>query len=227
MSAIKSTESTQTSSIQKFQPGNHPPGREKSAWRVMRRRCLDPNFKDFPRYGGAGIRVCPQWIASFPQFLADVGTSPTREHWLCRLDTLGHYMPDNVIWSTRDEQQRRRQFCQIVTIKGKAMTAAEAGRLEGMPTRNTVIRRWKEGFSPAQPRGMKLYARSMWITYQGETLPVPAWAKRLGLPHSRLWSRIKRGMPLDQAMTPTRYRTRPGTTNKSPTASASTERNSK
>ena len=99
--------------------------REKSAWRVMRRRCLEVNFKDYPRYGGAGIQVCPQWH-SFDQFIKDMGPVPSTDSWLGRRDTAGHYVPENVIWTTHDEQVRRRQFCRIVTILDQVMTAAEA-----------------------------------------------------------------------------------------------------
>jgi hypothetical protein len=175
--------------------------REASAWRVMRRRCLELKFKDYPLYGGAGIKICPQW-QSFDQFIADMGPAPSPAHWLGRRDTAGHYTPENVIWTTQPEQERRRQFCRMVTIRDKTMTAAEAGRLPGLPSRNSVLHRVAGGFSLEAPKLAKLYRASTWITHQGETLPLPEWARRIGLPRHRLWQRIKRGMPVEKALTP-------------------------
>ena len=180
--------------------------RARNAWRVMKRRCSDPGFKDYPRYGGAGIRICPQWLASFDQFLNDVGLPPTPLHWLGRRDTSGHYQPGNVIWTDRDPQMRRRQFCRRVIVHGELMTAAEAARLPDQPTRNSVLRRWDAGLSLEKPKLPKIYRRSMWITYQGETLPLPEWARRIGLPSQVLWKRVKGGMPIERAMTPGRLR---------------------
>ena len=178
--------------------------REASAWRVMHRRCREMKFKDYPRYGGAGIKVCPQW-QSFDRFISDVGPAPSPAHWLGRSDTAGHYTPENVIWTTQPEQVRRRQFCRMVTIRDKTMTAAEAGRLPSLPSRNSVLHRVAGGFSLEAPKLAKLYRASIWLTHQGETLPLPEWARRMGLSRSLLWRRIKSGMPIAKAMTPARF----------------------
>lgn len=190
--------------------------RARNAWRVMRRRCLEPAFRDFPRYGGAGIRICPQWLASFEQFLADVGLPPSPKHWLGRKDTSKHYTPENCLWTEPTQQKQRRQFCRKVMAQGKTLTAAEVARLPGQPTRNTVVRRWEAGFSLEHPKRAKLYKRSMWLTYQGETLPLPEWARRHGLPNSLVWNRIKRGMPPSEAFSPPMRQIRPGTTSSKP-----------
>lgn len=179
--------------------------RAKRAWRVMKRRCLEPGFKDFPRYGGSGILIAPQWLASFEQFLSDAGLPPTLDHWLGRLDTAAHYVPGNVVWTLRTPQMNRRKYCRKVIVQGQAITPAQAARQSGQPTRNTVLRRWEAGFSLEHPMLAKLYRRSLWLTYQGQTLPLPDWARRIGLPHGTLYQRIRKGMPLERAMTTQRY----------------------
>lgn len=30
-------------------------------WKNMRQRCNNPKRKDYPRYGGRGISICPEW----------------------------------------------------------------------------------------------------------------------------------------------------------------------
>lgn len=179
--------------------------RARAAWYAMRKRCLNPKNHAWPRYGGAGIVICPQW-GTFAQFLADMGPPPTPTAWLGRKDVKSHYTPANCVWTTPPEQQRRRAFCHRVPLKdGQVLTAAEVARLPGMPSFWGVRNRHQRGFglSPDQPR--KLYRTSTWIHWQGETLPSPEWARRLGIRPQALWHRLRR-MPVDQAMKPGPYR---------------------
>ena len=160
-------------------PKPHSFKRERSAFQVMHRRCLKPGHKDYPRYGGAGISICPQWLHNWPQFIRDMGPAPSQTHWLGRRDVTMGYVPENCIWTTQAEQKRRRAYCHKVTLDGRVMTYAEATRLPSMPTWSTVKRRIESGFSLQAPKVAKLYRRSKWVTWQGETLPLPEWAKRL------------------------------------------------
>lgn len=178
--------------------------RTRNAWRVMLRRCRDPKFRDWPRYGGAGIQVCPQWAQSFRQFLADLGPAPSPDHWLGRLDVTGHYAPENCQWTTQPQQVRRRVYCRRVPIDGQMLTAQEVERLPGLPSRNTVLRRLASALPLQNAPAPKLYRASMWLEWNGQTLPLPELARRVGLPPRTLWQRIRRGMPLALALTPGR-----------------------
>lgn len=69
----------------------------------MRARVLNPRNKSYAYYGGKGVRICDRWD-SFENFLSDMGPKPTAGHSLDRVNSMGHYEPDNCRWATRQQQ---------------------------------------------------------------------------------------------------------------------------
>lgn len=77
---------------------------EYKTWLGMKRRCYDAKSKDYPNWGGRGIRVCEHWNSSFESFLADMGPRPAGHYSIDRINPNAHYSPGNCRWATLQQQ---------------------------------------------------------------------------------------------------------------------------
>jgi hypothetical protein len=98
----------QVDSVTKHGDKSNPNSPYKS-WTGMRYRCNNPDGKDYSRYGGKGIKVCPEW-----------NDYETFKHWaishgwrkglsIDRLDASKDYSPENCEWVTVSENSRRKK----------------------------------------------------------------------------------------------------------------------
>lgn len=76
---------------------------------AIRARCYSPTAKDYHLYGGRGVVICDDWLASFDEFtrwaMAN-GYAPGKV--LSRRDKGGPYSPENCVFNTRKDSQRNR-----------------------------------------------------------------------------------------------------------------------
>ena len=98
---------------------------EYRTWAGMIERCRNPNAPHYECYGGRGISVCPEWVASYPAFFAHVGPRPTAGHSIDRIDVNGNYEPGNVRWATKTEQARNTRNTRWLTHDGETLSFAE------------------------------------------------------------------------------------------------------
>ena len=75
-----------------------------NTWRAMIRRCTNTQDKDYFRYGGVGVSVCPEWL-DYSKFVADMG-EPEGDETLDRIDTYGNYTRKNCRWAGVKTQNR-------------------------------------------------------------------------------------------------------------------------
>lgn len=79
---------------------------ELRAFNSARTRCNNANTAAFSYYGGRGIEFR---FESFDEFFNELGTRPSDQHSLDRIDNDGHYEKGNVRWATKKEQMNNRR----------------------------------------------------------------------------------------------------------------------
>jgi len=110
---------------------------EYSIWKGMLTRCRNPNHRAYKHYGGRGIEVR---YLSFEEFLHDVGSRPSPDLSIDRINNDGHYQPGNCRWATKREQGSNRRNVRHLTLNGRTQPLAHWSKEYGV-SRVTVTRR--------------------------------------------------------------------------------------
>ncbi len=112
--------------------GNRTHGQSRTrlyrCWLGMKQRCLNSKLTAFEYYGGRGISICAEWLASFVVFRDwAMANGYSEELEIDRIDVNGNYEPSNCRWATRAEQMantRKRKGLVTSKFKGVGWFAA-------------------------------------------------------------------------------------------------------
>lgn len=170
---------------------------EYSAWCAMRRRCNNPNYACFHRYGGRGIKVCKRWNV-YQNFLDDMGLRPSAEHSLDRINNDGDYCPENCRWATREEQSNNSSACVLLETKGGRKTISQWARENGVPPKIAHYR-IASGWSPEKAVSTPL-ENPQTLTWNGESLSISEWSKKTGIGRPTLGFRLRSGWSIQAAL---------------------------
>jgi hypothetical protein len=124
----------------------HPEDSVYAIWRLMKHRCYNSSRKEFPHYGGRGIVMCPRWLESWRNFLADMGPRPSPKHSIDRIDNDGPYSPENCRWATRQEQNANTRKNVFIEHNGKRQHVAAWSRETGIDD-STIQYRFQKGLA--------------------------------------------------------------------------------
>lgn len=80
-----------------------------NSWQGMLYRCYNEKHREYPRYGGRGITVCPEWRdpeKGLDNFVQDMGHRPSPAHTIDRIKSDRGYEPGNCRWATKSQQSQ-------------------------------------------------------------------------------------------------------------------------
>ena len=89
-------------------------------WMGLRERCNCPTNKAYKYYGGRGIDVCKRWD-NFNTFMSDMGSRPSSDYDIDRIDNDKGYSPDNCRWATRTQNARNKGNLKLSLEKARVI----------------------------------------------------------------------------------------------------------
>lgn len=103
-------------------------------WKHMNQRTNNPNDKNYPDYGGRGIKVCDAWRHDFPTFRDwAISNGYTDDMTIDRIENNNGYEPDNCRWVPFEKQGGNRRNCNMITAFGITDTVAGWSKRAGIP----------------------------------------------------------------------------------------------
>ena len=85
----------------------------------MKQRCYYEEHSAYPRYGGRGIKICPEWLNDFQEFQTWAFENGYADDLtIDRIDNDQGYFPENCRWVTR--------MAQMHNLRGNVLDMAKA-----------------------------------------------------------------------------------------------------
>jgi hypothetical protein len=118
------------------------------AWQAMKGRTRYAHQDPGGYYFKKGIRVCKRWLASFANFLKDMG-EPARGMTLDRINNAKGYSPSNCRWADRHTQSENRSMAIMVAHNGENRCVTAWCRILKLRP-SSIYRRIKRGLTPKE-----------------------------------------------------------------------------
>lgn len=172
-------------------------------WHNMKARCLKEGSTNYEHYGGRGIKVCEEWKSFVP--FRDWAHSSGYDDSLTieRIDVNGNYEPSNCRWATMKEQANNKRTSHYFTYHGETKTIkqwSEEKKINRETLRHRILAGWSEDeVFEKEPKG------PTYITYQEETRTASEWSKILGIRKKLILERLRKGMPIEKVLAPTKF----------------------
>lgn len=182
----------------KHQTHGKSQSKEYKTWQRIHQRCHNPKMTDYDKYGGRGIKVCWRWYCSFERFYEDIGDAPSKHHSIDRINTNGHYSPENCRWATKKRQARNKRNNNILIYKGEIKSIMEWSEETGLSAPALYCRK-KRGWNTEKILTKPLQKVERIFSIFGLTLTLKDWAKLLNINYRTLNIRLQRGWSVSKA----------------------------
>lgn len=173
-----------------------------AVWKAMKRRCDNPNSREYKWYGARGIKVCEEWRD--PKVFFDWALSNGYQAGLeiDRIDNNGNYEPGNCRFTTHTINNRNKRDNHIVTI-GEETRCITAWAEEAGIRRSTLYSRII-GLGWEAERALMAPIKKMNALYSlnGRSQTLKDWEAETGIPYATLYRRIhKLAWNIEDALT--------------------------
>lgn len=108
-------------------------------WVKMKSRCYKPTDKNYPNYGGRGIKMEKKWL-DFLGFYEDMGPTYREELTIERIDNNKGYTKANCKWITAAEQAKNKRSVARYSFKGEKLSIPEIADKIGLKRRTLYSR---------------------------------------------------------------------------------------
>ncbi len=135
-------------------------------WRGIKNRCFNVKVKDYPNYGGRGIKMYPIWVHDFSAFKKYVETLPDFNLSLKidRIENSGNYEPGNIRMTTDAVNSTNKRNNILINFRGEAGVRGRLFKKYGFDWRSTaVFNQLKKGLSLSEI--LEVYVRSEELGY--------------------------------------------------------------
>ncbi|QVD49147.1 hypothetical protein LUCX_77 [Xanthomonas phage vB_XciM_LucasX] len=166
----------------------------------MVRRCTDPNCKEYQYYGARGIRICDRWMV-LENFDADIGTPPSPDHTLERIDVNGHYEPNNCCWATPKEQARNRRSNVLHEHQGQKRFLDDLAEEYGLPKRTVIDRMRRKGMPLSEALTQPKAVEVAYLEVGGQKIRRTQALRSAGISLPTFLKRLDQGMTTEEALT--------------------------
>ena len=113
----------------------------------IKRRCYNPNDREYIYYGGKGIALCDEWLNDFSAFYEWAKHNGYNDSLtIDRIDNSKGYSPENCRWATRKEQNNNTTRCRFFEYNGETLNIAQICEKYNI-NRGTLDKRLKMGWS--------------------------------------------------------------------------------
>ena len=178
-------------------------------WSSIKRRCYNPNAKEYKNYGARGIVVDPCWVDSYESFATWAMSNGFKARLeIDRIDNDGPYSPDNCRFVTHQQNQRNKRTSRVLEVDGCSLTVAGWADRLGVNA-GVLYMRLNRGWSDSDVVGTPVISKenehSLGTVYEafGESKTMREWLddSRCAVKYNTLRNRLRRGWGTQEALT--------------------------